>query len=48
MEVITSIKEAKQIVKNWKSHNLSIRLCSNHGLFTRWAFKFSQKCQNTR
>ncbi|OOX91019.1 pantoate--beta-alanine ligase [Campylobacter coli] len=24
MEVITSIKEAKQIVKNWKSHNLSI------------------------
>ena len=24
MEVITSIREAKQIVKNWKSHNLSI------------------------
>ncbi len=29
MEVITSIKEAKQIVKNWKSHNLR---------FQPWAF----------
>ncbi|EAI8706683.1 pantoate--beta-alanine ligase, partial [Campylobacter jejuni] len=24
MQVITSVKEAKQIVKDWKSHQLSI------------------------